>query len=157
MESTWRQQVNALLERFGARVGLEKCALNEQGSALLAFDDVFVSLLLNESGGALLLLASVGGPAASAEIYGLLLDANLLWSGTRGATLARDPAGHTIILQRSLQVAGLEPEHLEVALESFVCAAEKLCQLLRMHDCGVSAEDGGERLAPQFLQNLLRA
>jgi hypothetical protein len=157
MRSMQWDQVNAVLEQFAARVGLEECTLDERGSAQLAFDDVFVSLLLDEERGALLLLTNVGRPQASAEIYGWLLDANLFWSGGRGATLARDPAARSIILQRPLPVAGLEPEHLEAALENFVGAAEELRRRLAQAEGSQVPDRGEERLALQLMQHLLRA
>ncbi len=156
MSSTQRQQVNVVLRHFGKRVGLEKCELDERGAAQLAFDDEFVSLLLDEARGTLLLLASVGRPKADAELYGYLLDANLFWSDARGSTIARDPAGHSIVLQHQLPIAGLEPEHLEGALEKFVSAAEQLRR--RLADAGASdSSDGEERLELRIAQHLLRA
>ncbi len=157
MNSMQRHQVNAILEQFGAQVGLEECALDEHGTAQLAFDDVFVSLLLDEERGALLLLATVGRPQASAELYGWLLDANLFWLGARGATLARDPAGRSIVLQRSLPVAGLDLKQLETEFESLVGAAEELRRRLTQHEAGTTAERGEEPQALQLMQHLLRA
>ncbi len=156
MNSTQQNQVNAILEQFGAQVGLEECALDEHGTAQLAFDDVFVNLLLDEERGALLLLATVGRPQASAEIYGWLLDANLFWLGARGATLARDPAGRSIVLQRSLPVAGLDLKQFEAELESQVGTAEELRRRLAQYEAG-TADGGGEPGALQLMQHLLRA
>ena len=135
--------------------GLYDCELDERGTALLALDDVPVSLLLDEERGALLLLTTIGRPPATAETYGWLLDANLFWGGTRGATLARDAAGGTIILQWSLPFADLRAEDLESALELFVTTAEGMRKQLEQRDAGPSPEDGGD-LTP-LMQHLLRA
>jgi hypothetical protein len=155
VNSTQWHEADAAVKRFGAQAGLEACALDEHGAALLTFDDVPVSLLLDEETGALLLLATIGRPPASAETYGWLLDTNLFWAGTRGTTLARDAAGGTIILQQSLPSAGLQSEDLETALERFVTTVESLRRQLGQRDAGPSPDDGGE-FAP-FMQHLLRA
>ncbi len=155
--SSTQQQVNAILERFAAQAGLEECALDEHGTVQLAFDDVFVSLLLDEGRSALLLLATVDCPQASAEIYGWLLDANLFWSGAHGATLARDAVSRSIVLQRSLPVAGLELGPFEAALGSFVGAAEELRQRLAQGEAGASPAPHDGQGEQQLMQHTFRA
>jgi hypothetical protein len=140
MTSPLYHQVNAVLGQFGAHVGLPGCALDDEGAAQLALDEVFVTLLLDEPAGSLLLLSPVGRPQPSSEIYGWLLDANLFWSGTAGATLARDAASGSVVLQRSLPGAGLDLEQFETALQTLVDAAERLRGRLAEHDM-----PGGER------------
>ncbi|WP_129781742.1 type III secretion system chaperone [Peristeroidobacter soli] len=155
MDSTQWHEANAAVEHFGAQTGLEQCSLDERGTALLAFDDVPVSLLLDETNGALLLLATIGRPPASAQTYGWLLDANLFWAATHGATVARDVAAGTIFLQQSLPVAGLQSEHLEAALQRFVTSVEELRRRLGQTDAGPSPDDRGELTS--FMQHLVRA
>jgi len=74
----------------------------------------------------MLMLASLGRPEASAIVYGRLLDANLFWAAAAGATLAREAASGSVVLQRALPVAGLDITRFEAALQSFVDAAERL-------------------------------
>ena len=155
MNSTQWHEVNAAVRRFGAQAGLDDCSLDERGTALLTFDDAPVSLMLDEERRALLLLSTIGRLPARPEIYGWLLDANLFWADTRGATLAKDAAGGSIILQQSLSAAGLQPEHLEVALERFVTTVENLRRKLAHWDAIPPPDDGGE-LAP-LMHQMLRA
>lgn len=155
MTSTQWQEVNEIVKCFGARAGLDQCSLDDRGTALLTFDDVPVSLLLDEERGALLLLATVGRPPATAEIYGWLLDANLFWAGTRGATLSREAAAGVILLQQSLPVADLQAEALETSLERFVTTVENLRSQLGQHDADPLPNDTHE-LTP-LMQHLLRA
>jgi Tir chaperone protein (CesT) family len=156
MNSTQWYEVNTAVKRFGRQAGLENCTLDERGTALLTFDDAPVSLLLDEDRGALLLLATIGSPQARAETYGWLLDTNLFWGSTCGATLARDAAGGTIILQQPVPTAGIQSEDLEVALERFVNTAEHLRKELAHWDAGPSPDDtSGFNSFTQ--QHLLRA
>jgi hypothetical protein len=157
MISTQREEVNALLKRFGGQYGLDACALDQQGSALLAFDDLFVDVLLDEERGELLILATVGRPAPSAEIYGWLLDGNLFGLGARGMALARDPAGHSIILRRALPITSLELDQFEAALQEFLLAAESVRRRLALSEAAGTGDRAEAHLAPQLMQNLLRA
>lgn len=156
MNSTLWHEVNATVKRFAAMAGLDDCSLDDRGTALFTFDDAPVSLLLDEDRGALLLLATLGRPQARAETYSWLLETNLFWGSTRGATLARDAAGGTIILQQPLPIARLQPEELEVALERFVSTAEQMRSQLAHWDAGPSPEDNGGDWDP-LVHQMLRA
>jgi len=155
MNSTQWHEVNAAVKRFGAQVGLDDCTLDERGTALLIFDDAPVSLMLDEEHDALLLLSTIGRLPARAETYGWLLDANLFWAATRGATLAKDAGGGTIILQHSLSAAGLQPEDLEVALERFVTTVENWRRKFAQWDA-VPPPDEADEMAP-LMHQMLRA
>lgn len=146
MSSPLHHQVDAVLERFATHVGLAVCALDEEGGAQLALDDVFVSLLLDEPVGILWLLSSIGRPAPAAEIYAALLDANLFGAGTDGATLAREPGSHCIVLQQGLPVAGLDLDLFETALRRLTDAAERLRAMLEGAGSppGLTEDGGGQ-------------
>lgn len=153
MSSTQLHTVNALLEQFGNRFGLAECALDEQGSALLAFDDVLVDLLMDEERDELLLLATVGRPAANVDLYGWLLDANLF---ARGTTFARDPANQSIILRSALPIDRLEIDGFEAALEHFIATAERVRPRLASSE---TVESAGSQSRPsqQLIEQFLRA
>jgi hypothetical protein len=151
MSSPLHNQVNAVLEQFGAHVGLDVCELDEDGGAQFALDDVFVSLLLDEKTGSLLLLSSIGRPEASAEVYGRLLDANLFWSGASGSTLARESASRSIVLQRSLLVAGLDLEQFESTLRGFVDTAERLRDTLADNEKPEDARPTAGIQVPEYI------
>jgi Tir chaperone protein (CesT) family len=152
MSSPLHRQVNTVLEQFGAHVGLDVCMLDEEGGAQLALDDTYVSLLLDPTAESLVFLSSIGRPEASAEIYGRLLDANLFWSGALGSTsLAREAASRSIVLQRSVPVAGLDLERFEAALEGFVDSAERLRDTLVAGEGSVDAKADGGPPPPNYL------
>lgn len=48
MSTTLHNQVNGILEQFGAQVGLPSCEPDEDGGLQFALDDVLISLLLDE-------------------------------------------------------------------------------------------------------------
>lgn len=131
MSQTTRQEIDSILDGFAARIELEGFALDADGNAQLAFDDVLVHLQLDEADDRLLMLAPLGTPGAdAADTYRLLLDANFFWSETNGATAARDPASGAVVLMRGVQVTGLGADQFEAALQGFVNAAEALTRRL---------------------------
>ena len=152
MNSPLHHQVNAVLERFAAHVGLSVCTLDEEGGAQLALDDVLVSLLVDDSAGTLLLLSSIGQPEPTVQTYASLLDANLFWSGTGGATLAREASSGSIVLQHALPVAGLDLDPFETALQGFVDTVEWLRAVLEADGAPIEpAETNGRALTPQHV------
>lgn len=131
MSQTTRRQIDGILDGFAARIELEGFALDADGNAQLAFDDVLVHLQLDEADDRLLMLAPLGTPGTdAADAYRQLLDANFFWSETNGATVARDPATGAVVLMRGVQVTGLGADQFEAALQGFVNAAESLTKRL---------------------------
>jgi hypothetical protein len=131
MSQTTRQEIDSILDGFAARIELDGFALDADGNAQLAFDDVLVHLQLDEADDRLLMLAPLGTPGAdAADTYRQLLDANFFWSETNGATAARDPASGAVVLMQGVQVTGLGADQFEAALQGFVNAAEALTKRL---------------------------
>ena len=82
-----REQVDLLLGEFGREIGLAGLALDEDGHAALAFDDVLVNFEVEEGDERLLLYAYLGeirGDAAAS--MRAMLEANLFWRGADGGT-----------------------------------------------------------------------
>ena len=125
MPSHATRQIEAAFETFAARIDLEGFAFDPEGNAVLAFDEVLVDFQILDGDGVLLVMSRLGAPPLdSADLYGRLLDANFLWSGTGGATIARDPDGSDIVLMRRIPGDGLTAETLEEAVGTFVSVAE---------------------------------
>ena len=120
------QSCNGLMRALGAGVGIPELALDEAHCCTLAFDAVVVNFELEESSGQLFLYASLGAmPAAgSSALYEQLLDGNLLWKDTGGATLGLDREGKRVVLQQGLLVEHLAEVEFEAAVERFVDMAE---------------------------------
>jgi hypothetical protein len=144
-------QTNQLLQELGQRIGLDGLALDEDGHASLGLDEIFVSLDVQEEADQLLLSAPLGQPGGDrAALYGRMLDANFLGTGTGGATLARSPGNGTIMLWQALPREELEISRFEQRLQSFVDVAEAWAAGIR------EAADGADvgpptDTAPEFM------
>lgn len=127
-----REAVASVLAAFGDGIGLDGLALDEAGIGTLFIDDVAVNLELDEGSGRLLLYAGLGIPEGDpAAIHVELLEANLFWQGTGGATLALQPETGAVLLVQALPVAGLDAIGFETALQRFVDTAEAWEQRLQ--------------------------
>lgn len=122
---TPREQFDRVLAAFGATVGLDRLALDEAGTGALFIDEVAVNLEVDEAQGRLLLYAALGVPEGDpAAAHVAMLEANLFWQGTAGATLALQPETGAALLVRALPMAELDEVGFETALQTFVEMAE---------------------------------
>jgi hypothetical protein len=90
-----------LIKIFGEHIGVPFLEPHPQGLCSLRFDDrVTIDLEYNEEQDAILLSSLVGVLKLQERklFYGELLEANLLWGGTGGATIGVDPASLTVFL-----------------------------------------------------------
>ena len=118
--------LHSLIREFGAAVGLEDMAFDDQQRCNIMFDDVPVSLELSGGEDSLYIYSVLGPePAEGAKaLYEELLKANYAFAQTGGATLALDPAGGGIVLMREEPVDALRLPQLEALIENFVNVAE---------------------------------
>lgn len=124
-----REQINLLLTEFGREIGLDGLALDEDGHAALAFDDVLVNFEIEEGGERLLLYAYLGeirGDAAAS--MRAMLEANLFWRGADGGTLAIERATGGVVLELAVPAASLDRSKLQATLERFINTAEDWTQ-----------------------------
>jgi hypothetical protein len=123
------QSCNGLMRALGADVGIPDLALDEAHCCTLAFDSVVVNFELDESSEQLFLYASLGPmPAAGSRVYEQLLEGNLLWKDTGGATLSLDREGGRVMLHQGLPAARLSEVDFKAAVEQFVNVAEAWTQ-----------------------------
>jgi Tir chaperone protein (CesT) family len=123
------QSCNDLMRALGADVGIPDLALDEAHCSTLAFDSVVVNFELDESSEQLFLYASLGPmPAAGSRVYEQLLEGNLLWKDTGGATLSLDREGGRVILHQGLPAERLSEVDFKAAVEQFVNVAEAWTQ-----------------------------
>jgi hypothetical protein len=98
----------------------EDLKLDDDGVCRLVFDgggNVYVVL---DAASADLIVWSPAGivrPEERATALPTLMQANLFWGGTNGATLALAPDAETVILQRRVPLHGLRSEELSGAIE----------------------------------------
>lgn len=91
-----------LVGALGRAVGIEALALDEFGACTLRFDDTVVMLEAEEH--RLVLHAILGAaPVLGREVFlTRLLEANLLWKDTHGATLALDPRSDQVLMMQAV-------------------------------------------------------
>jgi len=95
------QHFNHLLQDLGKSVGLSELQASKEGLCSLRFDDrITVDMECSQDKGVLIFSSIVGAllPEQSKDFHPQLLEANLLWSGTGGATLGVDPVTQSVFL-----------------------------------------------------------
>jgi hypothetical protein len=136
------QSCNDLMRALGADVGIPDLALDEAHCCTLAFDSVVVNFELDESSGQLFFYANLGPmPAAGSRVYEQLLEGNLLWKDTGGATLSLDREGSRVMLHQGLPAERLSEVDFKAAVEQFVNVAEAWTQ--RVSEGAAAPRDEG--------------
>lgn len=116
------ESFNNLLQELGKNVGLPDLKANEEGLCSLRFDDrVTIDLEANKETGALIYSSIVATlvPHQTEQFYPELLEANLLWVGTGGATLGVDPATLSVFICYQEKLEGLEFIRFQDLLKGF--------------------------------------
>lgn len=112
-----------LVGALGRAIGIDALALDELGTCTLRFDDTVVMLEAEEYR---LVLHSIIGTApvlGRAEFMARLLEANLLWKDTGGATLALDPHSDRVLMMQAVPPE-MPPVQFPNLVGRFVDAAE---------------------------------
>ena len=114
-----------LVANFAERHGIADLA-SEDGAAAIEVDGI--AILLATNGGELLATAEIGDPPpdGAAAFADLLLEANL----ESEAAFAKSQENGCYVLTRRLQLASLDGEAFDSALEAFVNRAEAWRKLL---------------------------
>jgi hypothetical protein len=129
---TPREQVDRVLAAFGDAIGLDGLALDDAGMGTIFVDDTAVALEFDAPGERLLLYTSLGVPEGDpAAAHAELLEANLFWRGTAGATFALQPETGSVLLVQALPGRDLELAGFETALQAFVDTSEAWEQRLQ--------------------------
>ncbi len=116
------EHFNDLLKDLGKSVGLPDLKPSGEGLCSLRFDDrVTIDLECSEERGALIFSSIVGTllPYQAEKIYPELLEANLLWVGTGGATLGVDPATLSVFMCYQEKIEGMEFLRFQDLLKGF--------------------------------------
>ena len=116
------EHFNDLLKDLGKSVGLPDLKPSVEGLCSLRFDDrVTIDLECSEERGALIFSSIVGTllPYQSDKIYPELLEENLLWVGTGGATLGVDPATLSVFMCYQEKIDGMEFLRFQDLLKGF--------------------------------------
>ena len=120
-----------LIAAFAATYGIEGLEAGN-GTATLDVDGMEVSILYDGPANTVTLCGEIGEPPATAEgRFGeVMLQANFLFGGTEGATLAQDPETRAFAIVRALELPGLDPDAFSEAVERFVNQLERWKRLL---------------------------
>jgi hypothetical protein len=131
-----------LLKELGEVVHLPDLAADETGYAGLDINGTLVQLQLNPHTGIVTLFTRLGQVPDQhrAAVNERLLDANLFWQGTRGATIGVDIETHEIVIEKEADSAHLDGPGLIAVVDGFQRAAEAWRRYLA--DLVVSLEAG---------------
>jgi hypothetical protein len=120
------REIDQLVKEFGDGIGLPDLTLDENGYCCLFFDEIGVNIELDETGERLFLYVNVGDLPSEKNpaLYEMLLEANLMFSRTGGATLGIDKENALVALACTIPLLGLDKRTFERRLESFIAMAE---------------------------------
>jgi hypothetical protein len=116
----------SLLQRLGQSLGLDSLAPDSDGSCSVTFDGaVTVEFRPDHANSALILFSALAqlSPGQRTALAPRLLEANLFWQDTGGATLGVSAAGLAILCLRE-PLAALDLTRLRQVLEIFLNSAE---------------------------------
>ena len=141
-----------LLEQFRQDTGLGKLALDEANTCTFLVDEMKISLTYIAEGAHLLCFAEVGRlpEAGGGPLLRAALQANYLFRGTAGATLAVAPDTQALFLNQSLLLDSLSYDDFLQRLSDFVDTLAAWKKLLADYRPGGS--DTAEETAPDSSQ-----
>ena len=115
--------VNEILQKFGASISLPQLALDKDNTCVLKMDDAQnIQLTYNEANETLYFFSEIGNLPEKNEVRccSCLLKSNAEWELTEGMTLSKKENASTIIMGYRLPVLNLTLEFFEKILENFV-------------------------------------
>jgi hypothetical protein len=115
-------QFQGVISEFGGRLGAPEMAADDEGYVGLTFDGVETHLQYDAERDevvAFTRLVEVDAERA-AEVYGMLLGANMFWQGTGGATLSVEPDSGMAFMADRRSLASLSVEELNDWIEPFL-------------------------------------
>ena len=143
-----------LLERFGQDTRLGKLALDEANTCTFLVDEMKISLTYIAEGAHLLCFAEVGRlpETGGAPLLRAALQANYLFRGTAGATLAVSPDTQALFLNQSLLLDSLSYDDFLKKLSDFVDTLAVWKKLLADYRPAVS-DAAAEEMTPDSSQS----
>jgi hypothetical protein len=118
-------RADALIRALGHAVGMDDLSLDDGGTYTLSMDETVLALELDAGEDRLVLHPGLGPLPADgqAELLVRLLEGNLFWKDTHGATLALDRGNARVLLLRAIPLVA-PPAGFPGLVERFVDAAE---------------------------------
>ncbi len=132
-------QANLIVEETMKRLDVPGARLNANGMCAIRLKNINlppVNLSYAEGDDRLVIFSEVGFLAADRELELMrrILEMNLFWTGTAGASFARSPDTGVLVLQRKESIGVLTPETLASQLNAFVAILEQTRALLYRSD-----------------------
>jgi hypothetical protein len=127
-----RAKLDELLKQFGTTTGVPGLATEENGVCVLVFDGrTRLYLLVDHTTETLVVWSTIAAlPTDKAEAtLRALMQANLFWTGTQGATLGLMPDSDNVVLAIRRPVDGVDSEGLRDLIELMVERAEALAPI----------------------------
>lgn len=114
-----------LLKTLGNDLGIEDVHPNEDGECTLAFDDCFVSFSFIEDAGMISMYSGVCEVPGDCprEVLEMLLDEQVFFKGTRGATLSLSKSRHMVLAHLNLFIGVLDSERFSAAVQNLLQTA----------------------------------
>ena len=145
-----RENLEGLLRRLGASVGIDALGLDEEGCCALQVDGDLVSIEFDEESQSAILTTACGPLPEAAREAALqaIADANFHWAGTGGGTLSTNSREAVVYLQYREPTIHLEGPRFELLLQALLHNAERWRKRLQALPSGRGGEDmfiGGVR------------
>jgi hypothetical protein len=150
LEMDLEEYVNELLQSIGKSLDLPGLALDDNGHCVLLFDDKVVLNMEFDREKELLIIYSYIGevPYEGREIiFETLLESNLFWKDTQGATIGIDKQTQTVVLAFPMELPLKRKENFEERLALFVDITESWINKLEKMSAdaeSIANEDSGE-------------
>ena len=147
---TTQGNFSQLLRDLARRAGVpETQSISEDGQVLIFEPNLEVSISYSARKGLVLLSCPLGELDIDepAETYRSLLEANLFWLETDGATVSLDGLTNRVFLADQRALALTSVEELEQWLNEFVRAAEKWTLILKNRKAESSVQVSHRKLA----------
>ncbi len=138
------ERFSELLEQVGTLTGIDDLKPDENGQCCLNFDDqfnVFCEYDFETEWVKMYTLAGYVGDGDRESVYASLLEANLYWGATRGATLGLDREELGVYLAEKQPVQLLTDESFQKWLENFLHTAKQIRALLYQLDESPAEDD----------------
>ncbi len=146
--------IKNLLREFGKTVGIAELQLDNENRCNLLFDDIGISFELGPDEESIYIYAMLGvAPSADLEsMYAVLLDANYIFRGTKGATIGVEASSKSIVLIREERLENMQLVRFESIVEAFVDLAESWREKLSALSTEVAAGEQSWSMAPDSLK-----
>jgi len=125
------EKCKTLLDLLSKTLNLESLVLDEDGQVFLLFDNALLVRIALEADRNVFSISSkiseledVEDEKLKSDLFQELLEGNLFWAGTQGATLGLDEMTNSIVMRIEEPLYALEYERFEKIIEDFVNAVE---------------------------------